>query len=319
MRKRIAILERKLERSLRTQRRLEDVREKNDKFLQRTILDQQEAEALLRQRKEAVETTNAELRRAQERLIASERSANEANQAKSSFLANMSHELRTPLTAIIGYSEFLIEEGLEDRVQSLDDLGRVLLSARHLLSMVNDVLDVSKIEAGHYDVALDTFDLCALIDEMLDASRVLVEKRQNRLLWTRPEPIMIYSDAKAVRQCLFNLVSNAAKFTRDGTVKVVCTTSDSGSVDVLIQDTGIGMAKDRLETIFDEFTQARSNTGTGGTGLGLAITRKLLAMLNGAIVVESSLGVGSSFLVTLPLRCFEHRTQRTSQAGARSV
>ena len=312
------MLERRLKREQRSLARLEDLREKNDRFLHQTICDLTEIESLLRQRHEALEAANAELRIAQERLVASERTANEANKAKSSFLANMSHELRTPLTAIIGYSEFLIEEGLSDRVEALDDLGRVLLSARHLLSLVNDVLDVSKIEAGHYDVALETFDLTDLIDEMLAASQVLIGNNKNNLLWTKGPEILVFSDAKALRQCLFNLVSNSAKFTESGTIEVSCEQVTDHHVVVTVSDTGIGMRADQLASIFEQFTQAKPQIGKkyGGTGLGLSITRRLLAMLNGIIDVSSAEGVGSTFTVTLPLR-FDETTHVTTRMARR--
>jgi adenylate cyclase len=235
--------------------------------------------------------------------------ANEANRTKSAFLANMSHELRTPLNAIIGYSEMLKEEA-EDQGQNdfLPDLDRIESAGRHLLGVINDILDLSKIEAGKMDVYLEDFDIAGLVDELQSIARPLVARNNNRLEVICPADIgPMRSDLTKVKQCLLNLLSNSGKFTSDGTLKLeVSRLSAEGTpmVKFRVSDTGIGMTAEQMGKLFQAFSQADATTTKkfGGTGLGLAITKHFCTILGGDIGVESEPGRGSTFTITLPDR-----------------
>ena len=234
--------------------------------------------------------------------------AESANRAKSSFLANMSHELRTPLNAIIGYSEMLMEE-LEETGQSdlHGDVRKVHTSARHLLVLINDVLDLSKIEAGKMEVFLETVALGPLIEQAAETVRPMVEQKGNTIeIPDAPSGLpTVTADALKLRQALLNLLNNASKFTEEGLIRVeVETRSSDGDprVEIRVRDTGIGMSPDQLERIFQPFTQAEADTTRrfGGTGLGLVISRHFCRMMGGDITVSSREGRGSTFTVTLP-------------------
>ena len=235
--------------------------------------------------------------------------ANEANRTKSAFLANMSHELRTPLNAIIGYSEILKEEaedqGLED---FLPDLDRIEGAGRHLLGVINDILDISKIEAGKTDIYLEDFDIAALVEEVTSITRPLVAKNNNQMKVICPADIgSMHSDVTKVRQSLLNLISNSSKFTSDGklTLDVSRETTPGGDrIHFAVSDTGIGMSEEQLGKLFQAFTQADASTtkNFGGTGLGLAITKHFCELLGGGIAVDSKPGEGSTFTITLPDR-----------------
>ncbi|MDP6346250.1 MAG: response regulator, partial [Alphaproteobacteria bacterium] len=247
------------------------------------------------------------LRRANEDLEAAAEAAHQANHAKSDFLAKMSHELRTPLNAIIGYSEMLHEEAEDLGHESyVPDLEKIQSAGKHLLSLINDVLDLSKIEAGHMDLYFETFEVRQMIDEVAGTIAPLAEKNGNRLDITCPDDAgTMHSDLTKVRQTLFNLLSNACKFTENGVISLAVERrrEDEGDrFDFRVGDTGIGMTPEQLEKIFEAFTQADSSTtrNYGGTGLGLAITRKFCEMLNGDVTASSEPGQGSSFLVRLP-------------------
>ena len=243
-------------------------------------------------------------------LLAARRASEAANSAKSQFLANMSHELRTPLNAIIGYSEMLEEEagerGHEDYVP---DLQKIRAAGRHLLALINDVLDLSKIEAGKMELHLDSFELKPAVDAVATTVQPLIEKNGNTLkLELAADLGVIRADVTRVRQILFNLLSNASKFTERGTITLrVARTTDqrpttNDCVVFEVRDTGIGMTPEQLGRLFQAFSQAEASTSSkyGGTGLGLAISKMFAEMMGGSIAVASEPGVGTTFTVRLP-------------------
>jgi signal transduction histidine kinase len=258
----------------------------------------------------ALEESNTQLRTANQQIEAQRReltlakdAADSANAAKSRFLAGVSHELRTPLNAIIGYSEMLAEEAPEIGASSLvPDLAKIQTAAKHQLALINDILDLSKIEAGRMPVSLSLFELGALIRSVAETVQPLVAKRRNALIVTCPDDSgSMVSDEMKVRQILFNLLSNAAKFTEAGTIRLEVA-AESASVRFIVSDTGIGMSPVQISRLFQAFIQADAATQAkyGGTGLGLAITRRYCEMLGGEISVVSEPGRGSSFAVRLP-------------------
>jgi signal transduction histidine kinase/CheY-like chemotaxis protein len=233
--------------------------------------------------------------------------AEAANATKSLFLANMSHELRTPMNAIIGYSEMLIEDA-EDSGDAavVADLEKIRGAGKHLLALINDVLDLSKIEAGKMTLALEELDVAALVESVMITAQPLAAKNGNRLELIRGEELgSMHSDETKVRQALINLLSNACKFTEQGsvTLEVDRVPRDGGERIVFrVVDTGIGMTPEQLGVIFQEFTQADASTQRrfGGTGLGLALSRKFAELMGGSIEVESVPGTGSTFTLDLP-------------------
>ena len=236
-------------------------------------------------------------------LSAARDAAESANRAKSNFLANMSHELRTPLSAVIGYSE-MIEEELVDLGQHevLADLGKVKANARHLLGLINDVLDLSKIEAGRMDVIAEAVDVAALADEVASTVEALVRRKDNRLVLDVAADVgAMRTDGVKVRQCLLNLLSNASKFTEGGEIRLGIA-RHGPALAFRVSDTGIGMTEEQVGRLFQRFTQADETTTRkfGGTGLGLALTRAFADLLGGAVAVESSFGEGTTFTLTLP-------------------
>jgi adenylate cyclase len=248
--------------------------------------------------------------------------AQEASRTKSSFLANMSHELRTPLNAIIGVTEMLEEDAREfKREDEIEPLGRVQRAARHLLALINDILDLSKIEAGKMDLVLESFPVATLISDAVHTVEAIASKNGNRIVVNCPDAVgSIYADQIRVRQALMNLVSNAAKFTSNGTVTVSAArkwTPDGEQVEFAVADTGIGMSPDQLAKLFQEFSQADSSTTRkyGGTGLGLAISRRFCQMMGGDISVESELGRGSKFLIELPVHVGDVEAQARPEAS----
>ncbi len=231
-----------------------------------------------------------------------------ANQAKSSFLANMSHELRTPLNAIIGYSEMLQEElgPQADPKAIAADLEKIRSAGKHLLELINSVLDLSKIEAGKMDLYVETFAIAGLAEEVINILKPLADQNGNQLKLDFPPDIgSMRADHVKVRQSLFNLISNACKFTHNGDVRVTIARSSVDGhdwIEFAVRDTGIGMTREQLEKIFDPFTQADASTTRkyGGTGLGLALSRRFARMMGGEIKVESEKGKGSTFRLRIP-------------------
>jgi len=250
-----------------------------------------------------------ERKRAQEELKAARGAAENASRAKSVFLANMSHELRTPMNAIIGYSEMLIEDAEDEGNEAAAvDLKKIEGAGKHLLSLINDVLDLSKIEAGKMDVHLEGFEIGAMIDDAVATIDGLVKKNQNRLrVEVDPELGPMHADLTKVRQSLFNLLSNAAKFTREGEVALEVRQETQDGVPwvrMAVSDTGIGIPPEKQDHVFEEFSQADEATALeyGGTGLGLPISRRFCRMMGGDITLDSRAGEGSTFTLRLPLR-----------------
>jgi signal transduction histidine kinase/CheY-like chemotaxis protein len=257
----------------------------------------------------AISTDITELKHTEMELSKAIGEAQEASRAKSAFLANMSHELRTPMNAIIGYCEMLIEEVKDAENQAyLPDLQKIHTAGRHLLSVINDILDLSKIEAGKVDLYVEEFDVPRVIDEIATTIQPLVDKNANRLIVDCPAVLpRMQSDLTKLRQALLNVLSNASKFAKQGEITLTVTTERQGEDDWLqfqISDTGIGMSPEQSEKVFDAFTQADNSTTRkyGGTGLGLTITKKFCQMLGGDISVTSEHGMGSTFLIRLPSR-----------------
>nr|WP_275901672.1 MHYT domain-containing protein [Paenibacillus sp. SYP-B3998] len=242
-----------------------------------------------------------------------------ANMIKSQFLANMSHELRTPLNAIIGYSEMLQEEAEElGEITFVDDLGKIRKAGNHLLALINDILDISKIEAGKMEIHLETCELAELIQDVMTTVTPLIEGNGNQVE-TRCEEGDITTDITKLRQILFNLLSNASKFTKAGTIGFDIyrqTRGNQAGYCFRVQDTGIGMTPEQLEKLFQPFTQADSSTTRkyGGTGLGLAISQRFCNIMGGDIDVESELGSGSTFTCWLPTALFEQESVKDPSA-----
>jgi len=234
--------------------------------------------------------------------------AMEANQAKSKFLATISHELRTPLNAIIGYSEMLQEEAEEkNQTEIVPDLERINVAGRHLLTLINGVLDLSKIEAGQMDVFVEEFELAHEIGEVVSVVSPLVAKNSNDFVQEIPDDLgTMFADSTKIRQAIINLIGNAAKFTSDGTVTLTASRYDKDGEDWVrfaVKDTGIGMTEDQLDHIFQEFTQADSSISRRfeGTGLGLTVSRGFCQLMGGDISVESVFGKGSTFTIDMPI------------------
>jgi signal transduction histidine kinase/DNA-binding response OmpR family regulator len=231
----------------------------------------------------------------------------EASQHKSQFLANMSHELRTPLNAIIGVTEMLQEDARDlDRSDEIEPLDRVLRAARHLLALINDILDLSKIEAGRMELHLEWFALAPLIDDVVKTIEPMASKNDNRVaVDCGPDIGTIHADQMRFRQALLNLATNANKFTEGGTVTIRARQQEEDGrawITLAVTDTGIGMTAEQMSRLFQEFSQADASTTRryGGTGLGLAISRRFCQMMGGDITVDSAPGRGSTFTIRLP-------------------
>ena len=264
----------------------------------RLVEYQEHLEDQVAQRSEQLLRVNTQL------LVAKER-AEEASRAKSAFLANMSHELRTPLNAILLYSELLLDEVKERGLAELGaDLEKIQTSGRHLLGLIDDILDLSKIEAGRMTIYLEEVTLEAMIQDIQTTIQPLMAKNHNTFVVERdPAATKMRSDLKKVRQILYNLLNNASKFTEHGTVTLkVLPDADPDFLLFTISDTGIGMTPDQLSRLFQDFSQADDSTTRrfGGTGLGLALSQRFADMLGGDLRVESEAGTGSTFFVRLP-------------------
>jgi signal transduction histidine kinase len=272
-----------------TDRWRQDIAERNELLLQ-----------LNRDLDQKVRERTMELERATEKARA-------ANAAKSTFLLNMSHELRTPMNAILGYSEMLIEEAEElEPKYFIPELQKINDAGKHLLALIDDVLDLSKVETGRMDLCPETFEIVPLVQTIVSTVQPLVAKNANELVVQCEDDLgEMHADVTKLRQSLVNLLSNAAKFTEHGMLTLTVTRDvENDRVRFDVSDTGIGIPPGRLESVFDEFTQVDESTTRvyGGTGLGLAISRRFCRMMGGDISVVSKTGVGSAFSIVLPAR-----------------
>jgi signal transduction histidine kinase/CheY-like chemotaxis protein len=296
--------------------------------------------AEIQQRDTALQSTNGELKtrtqeleeeifqrkQTQEELLKAKHAAEEANRAKSTFLANMSHELRTPLNAIIGYSEMLEEETRDTgKVENVQDLKKIQSAGKHLLSLINDVLDLSKIEAGKMGLHLETFDVSHVIEEMVTTLQPAAAKNANSIHVHLAENVSVMNaDITKVRQILFNLLSNACKFTEHGTISVdvdQIKVEQRDWIQFRVGDTGIGISSKQKENLFHEFAQADASIARkyGGTGLGLAITHRFVQLMKGQINVESEPGQGAIFTVRLPAQVVIETAESAQPESASEV
>jgi PAS domain S-box-containing protein len=257
------------------------------------IEDKMQAEATLK-------AANQVLAEARDRAV-------EASHAKSLFLANMSHELRTPLNAILGYAEMLEEELSPSNSDLKEDADRIITAGRHLLSLIDDVLDMAKIEAGKMKLSLDSVNVGSLVEDVATAIRGLAKQRNNSLHINVDNDLgTAWVDPVKLRQILINLLSNACKFTENGSIEVECRKQNHHGREwfaIAIKDTGIGIPEEELEHLFKEFSQADPSPSRnyGGTGLGLALSQRFANMMGGMITLTSEKGVGSTFTVSLPM------------------
>ncbi len=272
--------------------------QENEKKLTSQASERRMATLKVQEQRDALQSLTDELTHARDQAFA-------ASQAKSAFLANMSHELRTPLNAIIGYSELLLEETSDRDKQTLKDLERISSAGKHLLNLINDVLDISKIEAGKMQLMPEVFDVKPMINETASMVSPMVKNNNNHFTYQINDPsLTMCSDVTRVKQILFNLISNACKFTRNGDIHLEVDVDRYNMVNFKVIDTGIGIDEAQVERLFTEFVQADDSTTReyGGTGLGLAICRRFCRLMGGDIIVESELGSGSTFTARLPLK-----------------
>lgn len=271
--------------------------------LNRTLASVAEANAHAAELLVELELTRSELQEQNRTLEQARAAAEETGRYKSLFLANMSHELRTPLSTIIGYSELVLEEPMiAEKPALVEDIRRIRAAGIHLLTLVNDVLDLSRIEAGGMTLAFEDCDARPILEEAVAFARPLMARNRNDLVVDiPPQPMPIRADPIRVRQCLLNLLSNAAKFTSDGTVRIRVDSHD-GMLRCAVQDNGPGIAEADQRLLFQSFVRiARATHNQPGTGLGLALTQRMSRLMGGDVGVVSTLGVGSVFTFTIPL------------------
>ncbi|MBT4837801.1 MAG: response regulator [Methylococcales bacterium] len=255
-----------------------------------------------------LEAMMQELKSAQKSLEEALEAAKESTREKSAFLANMSHELRTPLNAIIGFSEMLQEDAEEDGLDEIVmDLNKIHSSGKHLLMLINDILDISKIEANKMELHIEEFLTKDLISEIVNLFKPIFLQNENQLIVECAENILpMMSDITRIRQVIYNLLSNANKFTKNGEIRLIVENQqvlDRDWIFIYVKDAGIGMSKEQMKKIFNAFSQADSSTTRrfGGTGLGLTISKRLCQLMGGDICVKSQLDAGSMFTVALPI------------------
>ncbi len=286
------------------------------------LLRERHASKLLTQGRELAKTHEqleqkaAALALAQRDADAARQVAEQANTAKSKFLATMSHELRTPLNAILGYTDLVLDDldvhtptPVDTTAQVVDDVSRIKKSGTHLLALINDLLDLSKVEADAMDLHIEPFSLVELVEELVATIRPLAQAQQNRVGIELEQAVAtMHSDRRKLQQVLLNLLSNACKFTKDGEIQLVARelvrpNSPAKWVEIVVSDTGIGVPAHVLPTLFEPFSQADTTTQKqyGGTGLGLAISREMSRLLGGTVTVESIVDEGTTFGVRLPL------------------
>ena len=260
-------------------------------------------------------------KRTQDELLTAKQAAEQASRAKSAFLANMSHELRTPLNAVIGYSEMLEEEVQDSgQIANIRDLQKIQAAGKHLLALINDVLDLSKIEAGKMQLNIESFGIAPMIEEMVTTLKPAIAKNTNEFQLHMPEDIgTMHADVTKVRQILLNLLSNACKFTDHGTISLEVDRLRTAGQEWLrfrVRDTGIGISTEQQENLFQEFAQADISIARkyGGTGLGLAISHRFVQLMKGRIAVESAPGHGAVFTVHLPAQAAAEQIESTQSA-----
>ena len=287
-------------------------KEVNSKLLMRSIfyaVERKKVEEELRKYRDYLEKKGAELEQANIRL-------QELDRLKSMFIASMSHELRTPLNSIIGFTGIILQ-GISGEItkEQRKELTVVKNSAHHLLALINDVIDVSKIEAGKVELLIEEFNLTDLMQEVNDSFKVAVDEKGLKLSLETPEELIIKSDERRTKQVIMNFVSNAVKFTDRGEIAIKVAKKD-GRVEVSVADTGIGIKKENIEKLFRQFSRiyVEGRPIIEGTGLGLYLSKKIANLLGGQLKAESEFGKGSVFIFTLPLKYMEEKNAKCSQS-----